>query len=531
MKGVFIMKTFKINNATRESRWFGSLALGRQGTLVGIARLIETLLGVFATMTFAKLICALGTDDLFKWIMIDIVIETVMGMVGAVSHNWTRTFGLKYQNSIDRKMMQEYYTAKLTGMNSGTITSYIEAVSQSKKDIVVNCIMLPSVFSPFLAVLYKMIKAHCGVIMMIPIAAIILSSVIGILCGQIRYSECSKRGAAIRGTKVDLFLNSKTLRFLGKEAYAAKKLDEVQDGYMPYSSKLCRNVGYQISYLIFLIPTLFGVMMIPKENRLELGTILLTSVSSFMGSVNFILDSVDRVATLNENLEHLECLKDKDTRVKESIKKGLHLRNFHFGYTKEDGTKTIFKAPKLDFNYGSRTVITGSSGLGKSTLANAIVGTVEASDFNPVKTFYVYQESELLDTSLRENINLGVEHSDEEIEELLEELGLGNWVHYELDNGLDTIMGERGSKVSSGQKQRINIVRTILKMRECDDDCLIILDEPTSNLDDATEKVAVNLLDKNCKNTLLVITHRPEIIRICEHHVIVNDDHVFEQLD
>lgn len=84
--------------------------------------------------------------------------------------------------------------------------------------------------------------------------------------------------------------------------------------------------------------------------------------------------------------------------------------------------------------------------------------------------------------------------------------------------------------MSSGQKQRINIIRTILKMREQDYDTLIILDEPTSNLDDATEKLAVELFDKECRNTLLVITHRPEIARICSHHIKVKN-HVFTQID
>lgn len=134
----------------------------------------------------------------------------------------------------------------------------------------------------------------------------------------------------------------------------------------------------------------------------------------------------------------------------------------------------------------------------------------------------MYQESELLDMSLRDNILFGSNrHSDEEVTELMNILGLGKWLNDELENGLDTVVGERGAKASSGQKQRINIIRTILKMREADYDTLIILDEPTSNLDDETEAEAIKLIDEECHNTLLVITHRPAIEAICEHHIHV----------
>ena len=92
--------------------------------------------------------------------------------------------------------------------------------------------------------------------------------------------------------------------------------------------------------------------------------------------------------------------------------------------------------------------------------------------------------------------------------------------YYSLKDGLDTVMGERGFKLPSGQKQRINIIRAILRMREMNDE-FIILDEITSNLDTETEKLAIDLIDKNCKGTLMVISHHGDFANICRNHIEV----------
>lgn len=173
---------------------------------------------------------------------------------------------------------------------------------------------------------------------------------------------------------------------------------------------------------------------------------------------------------------------------------------------------------------GKRYSITGESGQGKSTLANLLVGNLKPIEgyCDSVKTFYIHQDTEILDSSLRDNLCFGEDISERELLSLIKDIGLEDWFS-ELKDGFDTILGDRGNKVSSGQKQRINIIRSILKMKENDLDTLIILDEPTSNLDNETEKLAVNLIDKYCKNTLLVITHRPLIESICDYNYKVEN--------
>ena len=132
---------------------------------------------------------------------------------------------------------------------------------------------------------------------------------------------------------------------------------------------------------------------------------------------------------------------------------------------------------------------------------------------------YISQEIDLFDLTIRENLCLGKEISDEEIMVYLKYAGLDEWVN-KLEKGLDTVVGERGLKLSVGQKQRLNIIRGILLDKD-----IYILDEPTSNLDNETEKLIVNLIKEYLRGkTVVIVTHREEIKKICEKHYEFRDN-------
>jgi ABC-type multidrug transport system fused ATPase/permease subunit len=109
----------------------------------------------------------------------------------------------------------------------------------------------------------------------------------------------------------------------------------------------------------------------------------------------------------------------------------------------------------------------------------------------------------------------------------MKELRMIDWFE-SLNDGLDTIIGEKGCKLSSGLKQRVNIIRTILRMRENLDE-FIILDEITSNLDAETERVAIKMIDRECKGgTMMIISHHGGFNEICDSHITV-ENHKFYQ--
>ena len=138
---------------------------------------------------------------------------------------------------------------------------------------------------------------------------------------------------------------------------------------------------------------------------------------------------------------------------------------------------------------------------------------------------FVSQEVELFDLSIRENLCLGQEISDEKILEMFEDAGLIEW-YKELPDGLDTIVGEKGVKLSAGQKQRLNIIRGILINKP-----LYFFDEPTSNLDEISEEKIIKMIAKYLKEkTYVIVTHKPKLKNLCNKHYIFENHMMKEKI-
>lgn len=132
----------------------------------------------------------------------------------------------------------------------------------------------------------------------------------------------------------------------------------------------------------------------------------------------------------------------------------------------------------------------------------------------------------LFDLSIRDNLCLGKEISDERVLKLIKEAGLIGWYN-ELPQGLDTMVGERGIKLSAGQKQRLNLIRGILIDKD-----LYFFDEPTSNLDAISEEKIINMIEKYLKDkTYVIVTHRPKLKELCNRHYVFENHMVKEVIN
>lgn len=171
-----------------------------------------------------------------------------------------------------------------------------------------------------------------------------------------------------------------------------------------------------------------------------------------------------------------------------------------------------------------------------SSLANLLargieptIGTVPATN-----VYYVWQETECLSDTLRNNILFDnpYELTDTDLVCYLEKLGMISWFRG-LKNGFDTQIGERGCKISSGQKQRINIIRTLIEM-ENNPNRLFIMDEITSNLDDETKRLALEafktILDSNPMITAIIISHNDGFDELCDRHIEVINHEFIERV-
>ena len=136
----------------------------------------------------------------------------------------------------------------------------------------------------------------------------------------------------------------------------------------------------------------------------------------------------------------------------------------------------------------------------------------------------VSQDVMIFEDTIRYNLNLGNDYSDDEIYSALDAVKLSDVVNA-LPNGIDTVISPSTHNLSGGQKQRLMIARMLLR-----NPSFIILDEGTSSLDVETEKFITQMLNERMKDaTVIIISHRFETIRNC-HRIVVLNDHTVEAI-
>ena len=189
----------------------------------------------------------------------------------------------------------------------------------------------------------------------------------------------------------------------------------------------------------------------------------------------------------------------------------------------------MFSNLNLEIKIGDTIGIFGDSGSGKSSFINLLIGLlkpkngqilIDGIDINSnINSWresigYVPQNIFLIDDTLRRNISFDLEldsNDEKKLNECLKQSELINFVN-NLQNGLDTIVGERGSRISGGQLQRVGIARALYN-----DPKILIFDESTSALDKETElEIIKNIYKFKSKKTLIIITHKKELLKECD---------------
>ena len=216
----------------------------------------------------------------------------------------------------------------------------------------------------------------------------------------------------------------------------------------------------------------------------------------------------------------------------------IRFKDVKFAY---DERQSIVKGLNFSLPSGSTTALVGPTGAGKSTIANLLlryydvekgivsIGGVDLRKFclSSLRTNIglVSQDPFLFDTTVRENLLLASPTSNEE--KIISSLKVANaWNFVEkLPNGLNTLIGERGIRLSMGEKQRLTLARAILKSPP-----IVILDEATSSVDVETERQIQLSLEKLIKNrTTLIIAHRLSTIRNADQIIFLNHGEIVEQ--
>ena len=338
----------------------------------------------------------------------------------------------------------------------------------------------------------------------------------------------------------------KEVKISCKEQYFADEYHKCGKGYVDAVQKysLYNNVpkllietacvGTMVGYMIFLVAT--GV---PTENMMEVLGTLAAAAFVLLPCVNRINNQMNSIAYfepffmgVTDNLQDEISGQNTDMsfavdQEKLPVNNVIELKNIVYAYP--DTEKLIFDHADLTIPIGKSVGIVGTSGAGKSTVVDILLGLLEvkngtiSADGVDVKTRYrgwlknigyIPQMIFMLDDTIRKNIAFGVNEKDineGRIWEVLKEAQLDEFVK-SLPQGLDTGIGERGIRLSGGQRQRIGIARALYNDPE-----VLILDEATSALDNDTEAAIMDSINHfQGKKTLLIIAHRLQTIEKCD---------------
>ncbi len=235
-----------------------------------------------------------------------------------------------------------------------------------------------------------------------------------------------------------------------------------------------------------------------------------------------------------------------DLKDDEALEKGLNLKNLDgnvefknvsYGYNEE---KEIIHDLSLKIKANSSVALVGESGSGKSTIIKLIMGLIkyqkgnilidgkELSTLNLNSYYdnvtYVSQEAPIFDGTLRENLVFDKKIDDDEIIKVLKLVCLDTF-YERLENGLETELGEKGIRMSGGERQRVALARLFF-----DNSKLIILDEATSAMDNITEKIVMeNVINLLKDKTIIIIAHRLETIKNVDMIFVLKDGIIEEQ--
>lgn len=312
---------------------------------------------------------------------------------------------------------------------------------------------------------------------------------------------------------------------------------QLKKGYFSTSMSSCINTVFQLSWLFCMLWGGWGIY----RGVLTYGS--LAAIIQLVGQIQEPIASVADIAskaygtiTSAERLKEVLVLPEEDAEaVVEELPdfEVIHLNHLSFHYDREP----VLTDVNASIHPGDFAAVTGISGCGKSTLFQLLLGIYqpksgsvefifkEDDEKKRIKNLpasrktralfsYVPQGNILFSGTLRENLLMFNEHaSEEELKNAVKAACLDQLTE-QLDDGLDTLLGERGVGLSEGQAQRVAVARALLSQAP-----ILLLDESTSALDEETEARLLSNISQLKNKTCLIVTHRKAALSICDYEL------------
>ena len=345
----------------------------------------------------------------------------------------------------------------------------------------------------------------------------------------------------VKAFGMEKYENNKFMRETNNFFRLMLRIVRVRNVSSPITEVLSTTVGVVIIY--------FGGLLVLNEQTL--------SASEFMGflfSIFQLMPPIKELSSVNNRIQESSAAGDRifeildtppiitdvpDAVEKNSFNELLKFDNVSFNY--EDSNESVLKNVSFEVKKGEILALVGPSGGGKSTLVDLIprfYDPIQGSilldniDIKKIKTDslrslmgIVTQETFLFNETVKNNIAYGLsDYPFDKIEEVAKMANAHSFI-LELANGYDTMIGERGVMLSGGQRQRLSIARALLK-----DPAIMIFDEATSSLDNESESLVQEAIDRLMYNrTTIVIAHRLSTIRNATRILVLDNGKIIQR--
>lgn len=434
--------------------------------------------------------------------------------------------------------------------STGTFISQIRELERVR-DMVTSTTILAIADMPFFFLFLVVLWAIAGPLVLVPLAAVVLLIIPGLLAqGKLaKLAGESMRESSLRNAMlVESIQGLEDIKALQAEQRFQRQWNHYNAVTADSSLKLRYLVNklmtwtHNVQSSVFAMIVLFGAPMVMAGDMttgsLVAASILgsrmmspmsnITQVLSRWQQAKFALEGLDKIMKLP--VDHPEGSKRVHKPV---IRGGYHFRRAIFQYG-EDAAEPALMVSELSIEPGERIAVLGRNGAGKSTLLQALAGALEAgsgtANLDGVCMAHIdpadlrrdigllSQNSGLFHGTLRENLTLGAPHAnDQEILWALDMSGALELVQ-KMPRGLDHVIQEGGLGLSGGQRQSLLISRLLIRQPH-----ILLLDEPTASLDEATERRFIQRLDEwSKKRTLVLATHRTSVLSLVERVLIVD---------
>lgn len=469
---------------------------------------------------------------------------------GRVTERAMRRIGLKVFQHL-HALELDFHLNRRTGGLSRDIERGVTGVGFLLRMMVFN--IVPTALEMALVIGILLLNYHAG-FAWITLLAVISYVAFSVLITNWRLAfirEANQADSTSNTRAIDSLLNYETVKFFGNETFEASRYDEELAKWELARRKnrlslFLLNGGQAL--IIAAAMTAMTVLAAAQviEGQITLGDFVLINAFTMqlfipLGFLGFVYRELKSSMT---NIERMFVLLEKAPQINDKpeakpliISDGaIEFDTVNFGYS---GRLPILKDFSFKVSAKQKVAVVGSSGAGKSTLIKLLFRfydiqsgsiRIDGQDIRDVTQEslrsaigIVPQDTVLFNTTLLENVRYGrIDATDEEVKKAIKLAHLEDFIT-ELPDGLNTLVGERGLKLSGGEKQRVAIARTILKRPP-----ILAFDEATSSLDSHSERIIQNAIREISQGqTSLVIAHRlstvvdADLIVVMEHGQIV----------